>query len=233
MHGMATRKPSVGTDVLGDLAIRGVSIAQQSAPLDSVAQRFSYVVGLQLGQRLSSQGLSGLDAAAVAAGINDIMNNREPQLSMEQMQQAATEFQAQVTAELEQKANDNKAAEAAYLAVNREKEGVIELPSGLQYSVVTAGSGKQPAADGTVTVHYRGTLIDGTEFDSSYKRGEPAQLAINQVIQGWQEVLPMMKKGDKWNVVIPATLAYGENGAGSAIGPNQLLLFEIELVAVN
>ena len=232
-HPPSVRAPLAAIATVSMLVLSSTAIAQQSTPLDSVAQRFSYVVGLQLGQRLSSQGLSGLDAAAVAAGIHDVMNNKEPQLSMEQMQQAATDFQTQVTAELEQKSTANKAAEAEYLAANREKEGVTELPSGVQYTVLTAGSGKQPAADATVTVHYRGTLIDGTEFDSSYQRGEPAQLAINQVIEGWQQVLPLMKEGDKWNVVIPASLAYGENGAGSAIGPNEMLMFEIELVAVN
>ena len=161
------------------------------------------------------------------------MNNRDPQLSMEQMQVAATEFQAQVTAELEQESISNKAEETKYLAANREKEGVTVLASGVQYSVITAGTGKAPGAEGKITVHYRGTLLDGTEFDSSYQRGEPAELEIGQVIEGWQQVLPLMKEGDKWDVAIPASLAYGASGAGSAIGPDEMLLFEIELVAVN
>jgi len=207
--------------------------AQETNELGSVTQRFSYVVGLQLGQRLRSQGLGELDADAVASGIADVMAAREPKLSMEEMQQAATDYQAEVNATLERQAIANKSAEAEYLAANRQKEGVTELDTGLQYRVVAPGSGKQATKDSNVTVHYRGTLLNGKEFDSSYQRGEPAQLEIAQVIEGWQQVLPLMKEGDKWEVAIPAALAYGENGAGGAIGPNEMLLFEIELVSVN
>lgn len=206
---------------------------QHGVELESVTQRFSYVVGLQLGQRLRSQGLAELDATAVAAGIADIMGDREPQLGMDEMQAAAEEFQAMMNADLDRKAAVNKSAEEAYLAANRDKEGVTELESGIQYSVVEEGSGPSPEAESQVTVHYRGTLLDGTEFDSSYRRGEPAQFQVGQVIDGWQQVLPLMQEGDKWNVTIPAALAYGADGAGSSIGPHQTLLFEIELLEVN
>ncbi len=232
-HPHSVRAPLAALASVYLLALAPSAIAQESTPLDSVTQRFSYVVGLQLGQRLNGQGLNGLDAKAIAAGIDDVMNGRKPRLEMSDMQQAATDFQAKVTADLERKSAANKAAEAEFLAENRKKEGVVELPSGLQYSVVTAGTGKQPSADGKVTVNYRGTLLDGTEFDSSYRRGEPAELEIAQVIEGWKEVLPLMHEGDKWNVAIPAALAYGENGAGSVIGPNEMLLFDIELISVD
>ena len=126
----------------------------------------------------------------------------------------------------------NKKAGEDYLAANRKREGVVSLPSGLQYEVVTAGSGKSPAATDTVVVHYKGTLIDGKEFDSSYKRGQPATFPVNGVIKGWTEALQLMKEGAKWKLFIPADLAYGSRGAGADIGPNSALVFEVELIEV-
>jgi FKBP-type peptidyl-prolyl cis-trans isomerase len=120
----------------------------------------------------------------------------------------------------------------AYLAANAAKEGVVTLPSGLQYKVLTAGTGKKPAATDTVVVHYRGTLTDGTEFDSSYKRNQPAKFKVNQVIPGWTEALQLMPVGSKWQLVIPAKLAYGERGAGGAIPPNSVLVFEVDLQGI-
>ena len=231
--------PAVRAPLAAVLAVSFLGLAPQvhadehAVELESVAQRFSYVVGLQLGQRLRSQGLSGLDSTAVAAGIADVMSDREPQLGMEEMQQAAEAFQAQLNAEMDRMAQANKTAEDEYLAANRDKDGVQVLDSGIQYSVVEEGSGESPSAESQVTVHYRGTLPDGTEFDSSHSRGQPAEFQVGQVIDGWQQVLPLMKEGAKWNVVIPSALAYGERGAGASIGPNQLLLFEIELLEVN
>ena len=231
--------PAVRAPLAAFLAVSLLGLAPQvhadehAVELESVAQRFSYVVGLQLGQRLRSQGLSGLDSTAVAAGIADVMSDREPQLGMEEMQQAAEAFQAQLNAEMDRMAQANKTAEDEYLAANRDKDGVQVLDSGIQYSVVEEGSGESPSAESQVTVHYRGTLPDGTEFDSSHSRGQPAEFQVGQVIDGWQQVLPLMKEGAKWNVVIPSALAYGERGAGASIGPNQLLLFEIELLEVN
>ncbi|MGV3532261.1 MAG: FKBP-type peptidyl-prolyl cis-trans isomerase [Chthoniobacteraceae bacterium] len=129
-------------------------------------------------------------------------------------------------------AQDAAAKGETYLKENGKKEGVKTLPSGLQYKVVKEGSGKSPKATDTVSVHYRGTLIDGTEFDSSIKRGEPAEFPVNRVIKGWTEALQLMKEGDKWMLYIPSHLAYGERGAGGAIGPNETLIFEVELLKV-
>ena len=129
-------------------------------------------------------------------------------------------------------AQDAAAKGETYLKENAKKEGVKTLPSGLQYKVVKEGSGKSPKATDTVSVHYRGTLIDGTEFDSSIKRGEPAEFPVNRVIKGWTEALQLMKEGDKWMLYIPSHLAYGERGAGGAIGPNETLIFEVELLKV-
>jgi FKBP-type peptidyl-prolyl cis-trans isomerase FklB len=126
----------------------------------------------------------------------------------------------------------NKKEGEAFLAANKKKEGVITLPSGFQYKAIKEGTGKTPKATDTVTVNYRGTLIDGTEFDSSYKRGQPATFRVNGVIAGWTEALQLMKEGSKWELFIPANLAYGERGAGAAIGPNAVLIFEVELISV-
>ena len=115
---------------------------------------------------------------------------------------------------------------------NKTKEGVIETASGLQYKIINSGTGKKPASTSKVLVHYRGTLIDGTEFDSSYARGEPVELAVNQVIKGWQETLPLMTTGSKWQIVVPSELGYGQRGASGAIGPNATLLFDIELIEI-
>ena len=126
----------------------------------------------------------------------------------------------------------NLEAGQAYLEANKKKEGVVTLPSGLQYKIITEGKGKQPKSTDTVVAHYRGTLINGTEFDSSYKRNEPATFPVAGVIKGWQEALPLMKEGAKWQVYIPAELAYGPRGAGDVIGPNEVLVFDIELLSV-
>jgi len=129
-------------------------------------------------------------------------------------------------------AEKNKKAEEQFLEANKKKEGVITLPDGLQYKVMKEGAGKTPKATDTVTVHYRGTLTDGTEFDSSLKRGEPASFQVNQVIAGWTEALQKMKVGSKWQLFIPANLAYGDRGAGNSIGPNAALIFDVELISI-
>jgi FKBP-type peptidyl-prolyl cis-trans isomerase FklB len=126
----------------------------------------------------------------------------------------------------------NKTEGEAFLAANAKKEGVVTLPSGLQYQILTEGQGENPKATDQVTVQYRGTLIDGTEFDSSYSRGQPATFRLNQVIKGWTEALQLMKPGAKWKLFVPAALAYGDKGAGPKIGPNSTLIFEVELISV-
>lgn len=199
--------------------------------LNSDKEKFSYTVGFQIGQSLREDGLD-IDVAALSQAIRDVMAGNEPRLSMEEMQTAVQSFQTQQMEAREAIARDNLRAGQSFLADNRAKSGVAETDSGLQYQVIEEGSGKQPADTDTVRVHYRGTLIDGTEFDSSHSRGEPATFPVNAVIPGWREVLPLMKVGAKWKVFIPADLAYGERGAGANIGPNETLLFDIELLAI-
>ncbi len=199
--------------------------------LNSDKEKFSYTVGFQIGQSLKEDGLD-IDVAALSQAIRDVMAGNEPRLSMEEMQAAVQSFQAQQMEAREAVARDNLRAGQSFLADNRAKSGVVETDSGLQYQVIEEGSGKQPSDSDTVRVHYRGTLIDGTEFDSSHSRGEPATFPVNAVIPGWREVLPLMKVGAKWKVFIPADLAYGERGAGANIGPNETLLFDIELLAI-
>ena len=195
-------------------------------------EKFSYAIGFQIGQGFKRDGLD-IDAKTMARAISDVLNNVEPRLSMAEMRGAMEAAQKKLIAKREAQGNKAKADGAAYLAENKKKPGVITLPSGVQYKVLKSGKGEQPNADSTITAHYKGTLIDGTEFDSSYRRGEPATFSVSQVIRGWQEVLPKMHVGDRWQVVIPSDLAYGPRGSGSAIGPNETLVFEIELLKIN
>jgi FKBP-type peptidyl-prolyl cis-trans isomerase FklB len=194
-------------------------------------QKFSYSAGYQIGQNLKRQNLE-LDPKAFSQGAQDAISSKPAQLKPEEMQAA---FQAQQKKDMEKQAaaaKKNLDAGQAFLATNKKKDGVVTLPSGLQYKVITEGKGKQPKSTDTVVAHYRGTLINGTEFDSSYQRNEPATFPVGGVIKGWQEALPLMKEGAKWQVYIPADLAYGPRGAGGEIGPNEALIFDIELLSV-
>ncbi|MBI3546125.1 MAG: FKBP-type peptidyl-prolyl cis-trans isomerase [Gammaproteobacteria bacterium] len=194
-------------------------------------QKFSYSVGTQIGQNIKRQNLD-VDNKAFAQGIEDAMSGAKPRMKADEMQASV---QAHYKKEMEKQqamAAKNTEAGKAFLEANKKKEGVVSLPSGLQYKVITEGKGKQPKATDTVVAHYRGSLINGTEFDSSYKRNEPATFPLTGVIKGWQEVLPLMKEGSKWQVYIPAELGYGDRGAGNVIGPNETLIFDIELVSV-
>lgn len=188
--------------------------------LKSDAQRVGYAIGLQIGKNL--QGVE-VDSAALAAGIRDAATNAKPQMTEEQIEQTMMALQQQVMTAKAQ-------AGEKYLAENAKKEGVKTTASGLQYRVIKSGAGKTPKSTDTVSVNYRGTLVSGEEFDSS--KGTPVTFPVNGVIPGWTEALQMMKEGDKWEVVIPSKLAYGERGAGRAIAPNSTLVFEVELVAV-
>jgi len=205
--------------------------AEDSKGLDSDKQKFSYTVGYQIGAGLKRDGVD-VDPEIVTQGIRDVLSGAAPQLSPQQMQAAITAYRQKEAAERAASAEQNRKAGEAFLAANKKKQGVVDLPSGLQYQVIKKGEGKQPKASDTVTVHYRGTLIDGTEFDSSYSRNEPTSFQLDGIIKGWQEALPMMHEGAKWKIFVPPTLAYGEQGAGAAIGPNATLIFEIELVAI-
>jgi len=194
-------------------------------------QKFSYTVGYQMGQNLKRQNLE-IDPKLVAQGMQDVLAGTKPKMTPDEMHAAVQGYQKKEQEKMESVAKKNLEAGQAFLEANKKKEGVVTLPSGLQYKVVSEGSGKQPKSSDTVVAHYRGTLINGNEFDSSYKRNEPATFPVEGVIKGWQEVLPLMKEGSKWQVYIPSELAYGARGAGNAIGPNEALIFDIELVSI-
>ena len=200
--------------------------------LESSLERLSYMLGYRIGFSLHGQGMQDIDPAVLAAAIEDALDQREPRLTAEEMQAAEAEYRAGLASAQAREADANLAAGEAFLASNAGNEGVVEMAGGLQYRILRAGEGPKPAADDRVVVHYRGRLLDGTEFDSSYRRGEPAEFMVGGVIRGWQEALQAMPKGSRWEVWIPAALAYGERGAGGAIGPNQALHFEIELIEV-
>jgi FKBP-type peptidyl-prolyl cis-trans isomerase len=194
----------------------------------------SYAVGQQIGKSLTDQKLE-LDVNMLVAGLRDMLAGN-PQLSLEQLQNSMAELQQQQMAKMQAenaKAGEaNKAKGEAFLAENKKKPGVMTTPSGLQYKVITEGKGKKPTKDNTVKVHYTGTLLDGTVFDSSVKRGEPIEFPLGGVIKGWTEGVQLMSIGSKYMFYIPSDLAYGPNGAGGAIGPNETLIFEVELLDI-
>jgi FKBP-type peptidyl-prolyl cis-trans isomerase FklB len=210
--------------------------AQEKKPeLKTLKDKVSYGIGMNIGKDFKQQDID-VDVNLLARGIKDALAGGEAALSEEQMREAFEAFQKDLVAKQEAKSKEltekNLKTGEAFLAENAKQEGVVTLPSGLQYKVLEEGSGKSPAATDTVTVNYRGTLIDGSEFDSSFKRGEPATFPVSGVIPGWTEALQLMKEGAKWQLVIPPALAYGERGAGPVIGPNATLVFEVELVKV-
>jgi len=209
----------------------GATDAAKAQPLDTDARRLSYTIGMQIGSSLKRDAVE-LDVAAFAAGVGDAVAGRDPRLSEGEMQAAVMAHRQAQEAADQAAAEDNRAKGEKFLAEYSKREGVVSLPSGVRYRVITAADGPHPSASDTVVAHYRGTFIDGREFDSSHKRGEPASFPVSGVIQGWQEVLPLMSVGSKWEVVIPPNLAYGEHGAGGVIGPNETLVFEIELLEI-
>ena len=207
------------------------ALAEGEPALTTDKQRFSYAAGYRMGVGMKQQA-SEIDADAFTQAIRDVLTGRSPQLSADEMALAVRAHRRKLQEAHNALSARNQKTGQAYLAANRQKAGVKELASGIQYKVIEKGTGKQPVAEDIVSVHYRGTLVDGSEFDSSYKRGEPAMFPVRGVIQGWQEILPLMQEGDKWQVAIPAELAYGSRGQGSLIGPDETLLFDIELIAV-
>jgi FKBP-type peptidyl-prolyl cis-trans isomerase len=212
-----------------------VVVDDAPAALETSSQRLSYGIAFGLGSRMAADAVP-MDMDAFIAGMSDGMTGAEPRLTQEEItaemqayQEKATAAQAEAQAEA---GAANLAISSAFLAENAAKEGVVVTETGLQYEVLVAGEGAIPMADDTVEVHYRGTLIDGTEFDSSYSRGQTASFGVTQVIPGWVEALQLMPVGSKWKLVIPSDLAYGAGGAGATIGPNATLVFEVELVSI-
>jgi FKBP-type peptidyl-prolyl cis-trans isomerase FklB len=223
------------TSVLLLCVIAGTSLAQKKVPPKTKMDKVSYSIGLSMGNDFKSQKIK-LNISMLTRGIRDAMSGATPAISEEEMRTILSEFQQEVMAKMEQQRKSagekNKKEGEAFLAANKTKEGVVTLPDGLQYKILKEGNGPKPTAGQTVTCHYRGTLIDGKEFDSSYKRNEPAQFALGQVIKGWTEALQLMPVGSKWQLFIPSELAYGERGAGQLIGPNATLIFEVELISI-
>jgi FKBP-type peptidyl-prolyl cis-trans isomerase FkpA len=206
-----------------------------SVTLESSDQRLSYGIAYGLGKRMSSDKVP-LDVNAFTAGMRDALEGKESRMTQEEIQAEMQAYQEKMQAEAQAAqaaaAEANEKASAAFLAENGAREGVVTTESGLQYEVIEAGEGPKPTAADTVEVHYRGTLVDGTEFDSSYSRGQPVKFGVGQVIPGWTEALQLMPVGSKWKLYIPADLAYGAGGAGGVIGPNAALVFEVELLDI-
>ena len=192
----------------------------------------SYGIGLQMGEQLASNPFDGLDISAVSAGIADSFAGAESKVSQEELQAAFQVISARMQAAAAEQAEVLGAAGAEYLAENAKKDGVVVTESGLQYEVLAEGEGEKATAESTVSVHYHGSLVDGTVFDSSVERGQPAEFPVGGVIAGWTEALQLMSPGAKLKLTIPADLAYGERGAGAAIGPHATLVFEVELLAI-
>jgi FKBP-type peptidyl-prolyl cis-trans isomerase FklB len=211
----------------------GMVIAQETIPLKEQKEKVSYSIGVSIGKSVKRD-LLDVNPDLVAQGIKDVLAGGKMLLTDEEMVAVFTALQQDLVAkQTEAKkalAEKNLKEGEQFLAENAKKEGVVTRPSGLQYKVITDGTGKKAKPTDTVTVHYRGTMIDGTEFDSSYKRNEPATLPVEGIVPGWAEGLSLMKVGSKWQLFIPSKLAYGEEGAGDTIGPNATLIFEVELL---
>ena len=204
--------------------------------LETQTQKASYSMGIDIGKNFKHNNVE-IDLEALMQGVKDAISDSTPKLTEQQIEEAMRQLQQDVVAKRNESAKQagekNKLEGETFLTENAKKEGVITLPSGLQYKILKPGDGKKPKLTDTVTTNYRGTLIDGTEFDSSYKRNEPVSFQVNGVIAGWTEALQLMPVGSKWQLFIPSNLAYGERGRGGPIGPNATLIFEIELLSIN
>ena len=192
-------------------------------------KNLSYSLGMSMATQLMQTGLENLDVEAFVKAFTEIMKNEEPSISLEE---ASKHIQAYFNAKQNEMLEMNKKEGERFLSENKEKENVVSLPSGLQYEILTVGDGPVPTATDTVKCHYHGTLIDGTVFDSSVQRGQPATFGVTQVIKGWVEALQLMPVGSKWRLFVPSNMAYGEQGAGNDIQPNSALIFEVELLGI-
>lgn len=228
--------PAKETDTKAPESKENVSEAASNDPaLATLEQKLSYIVGTNLAGQFKRDEMK-LDADAFKLAVDDVIAGKEPRLSQAQIQEAIAlvQQQAQEKQQAAQKevSDKNKADGLAYLTANAKEEGVVVTESGLQYKEVVAGDGEVPTSDKTVVVHYKGTLTDGTVFDSSYDRGQPAEFPVTGVIPGWVEALQLMNVGDKFELAIPSDLAYGPRGSGQTIGPDATLLFEVELIEI-
>lgn len=221
--------------VLGLLLLVNQVGAVENLVLKDQKDKVSYSIGMDIGNNLKKQSID-IDPDILAQGIKDAFSGGKTLLTEQEFRDTMTAFQTEFRAKqierLKELADKNKKEGEAFLAENKEKEGVMTLPSGLQYKIIKEGTGETPKLEDTVTVNYHGSLIDGTEFDSSHRRGQPATFSLKNVIAGWAEALQLMKAGSKWQLFVPSNLAYGERGAGSDIGPNATLVFDIELLSI-
>jgi FKBP-type peptidyl-prolyl cis-trans isomerase FklB len=209
--------------------------AEENLVLKNQKDKVSYIIGTEIGKNFKKQSID-IDPDVLTRGIKDAISGGKPLLTEQEVQETMATFQKEMMAKQEdltkKLGEKNKKEGEVFLSENKKKEGVKTLPSGLQYKVIKGGIGKKPKINDTVTTHYRGTLIDGTEFDSSYRRGQPVSFPVSGVIPGWTEALQLMEEGAKWQLFIPPNLAYGERGTGRDIGPNATLIFEIELISI-
>jgi FKBP-type peptidyl-prolyl cis-trans isomerase FklB len=221
--------------VLGIMVLASQVGGKENLVLKSQKDKISYVIGMDMGSNFKKQSID-IDPDILVRGIKDGLSGGKSLLTAQEVLEITTAFQKEMMAkqeELNKKLGEkNKKEGEVFLAENKKKEGVKTLPSGLQYKVIKAGTGKKPKLTDTVTTNYRGTLIDGTEFDSSYRRGQAASFPVNGVIPGWTEALQLMEEGAKWQLFVPPNLAYGDRGAGRQIGPNATLIFEVELISI-
>ncbi len=233
----------IGALLAGSLVLAGcqkdadteaeAAATQKEVKLETLTQKVSYIIGWQVGTNTQRDNLE-LDVDAFAQSLRDVQQGVKSRLTQEEMQVVMQEFQTKQQAAQEEAqavvAEANKKEGEEFLAENAKKEGVVQLENGMQYKVLVEGTGPKPKLSDTVEVNYRGTLIDGTEFDSSYKRGESISFPLTGVIAGWREGLQLMPEGSKWELYIPSDLAYGPGGTGGPIGPNATLIFEVELL---
>ncbi len=210
----------------------------QKAPASTFktrAEKRSYALGLDIGRQMKRQSLD-INPAVFAEGMKDALAGKQARLSDEEIRTILADLQNEMRVKqaqaMKEQAEKNKQVGEAFLAENKKKDGVVTLPSGLQYKILKAGDGPKPTAEDTVVCQYRGTLLDGKEFDSSYKHNQPATFPVNRVIKGWTEALQLMPAGSKWQLFVPPDLAYGERGAGGEIPPDATLIFEVELVSI-
>lgn len=216
-------------------AMSATNAATNTPSLTSEIDKLSYSIGIDIGKNFKRQGIE-VNSEIMAKGMQDGMSGDKSLLTEQQMKDVLNNFQKQLmakrTAELNKQAEKNKEKGEAFLKDNKKKEGVVALPSGLQYKVITAGTGEKPSKEDTVTVEYTGKLLDGQVFDSTEKTGKPATFKLSQVIPGWTEALQLMPAGSTWEIYVPADLAYGSRSVGGPIGPNETLIFNIHLVSV-
>ncbi len=220
--------------LLGAGAALNLAAADSPPPFKDTKEKASYSIGVSIGKNFKNQG-ADLNLETVLQGMKDAVEGKKTLMTDQEIQETMMSFSAQMRAKAQEKQKEagekNRKEGEAFLAENKKKDGVKTTPSGLQYKVITMGTGTKPTTNDTVVTHYRGTLIDGTEFDSSYKRGEPATFPVTGVIKGWTEALQLMPVGSKWQLFIPSDLAYGPNGRPS-IPPSSTLLFDLELISI-